>query len=115
MILVILDEEEDYLYGIREYFQEKLKKYFDIYSFHTKDAFIKFAKERQKEIDVFLGSEELLLEEKKIHKVKQCIYLSSGRDKSNRIKRKYKAFGSVFTYRKVWENYFGNGSGAGVG
>lgn len=73
-----MDEEEDYLYGIREYFQEKLKKYFDIYSFHTKDAFIKFAKERQKEIDVFLGSEELLLEEKKIHKVKQCIYLSSG-------------------------------------
>lgn len=78
MILVILDREEEYLAGIGEYFQERLGKFFDIYFFHKKEKFIRFVEQKQKEITVFLSSEELLKEETGAMQVKQSIYLSSG-------------------------------------
>lgn len=81
MILAILDREEDFLYGISKYFQEKLSKFFDIYSFHEKDTLVKFALEKKKEIHVFLGSICLDEKEQKRLKIKQAIYLSQG-DKS---------------------------------
>lgn len=79
MILVILDREEDFLYGIGRYFQERLLKSFDIYSFHRKESLVKFAEEKKKEIQVFLGSICLTEKEQKQLNIKQAIYLSDGR------------------------------------
>ena len=56
MVLVILDREEDFLYGITTYFQDKLGKSFDIYAFHTKETLLGFAREKRKKIDIYLGS-----------------------------------------------------------
>lgn len=78
MILVILDREEDFLYGISKYFQDKLSKTFDVYSFHNKEALIKFAEDKKKEIQVFLGSVCLTEKEQKQWNVRQAIYLSEG-------------------------------------
>lgn len=78
---MILDREEEYLYGLGEYFQERLLKFFDIYSFGGKDTLRQFIYEKKKEIDVFLGSEELSVQEIKEFKIKQYIYLSSGEQK----------------------------------
>ena len=78
MILVILDREEDFLYGITVYFQEKLGKAFDIYSFHTKEAFLAFGREKKKKIDVYLGSCYLNSAERKELQVRQTMYFSQG-------------------------------------
>lgn len=78
MILVILDREEDFLYGITTYFQEKLGKAFDIYSFHTKEALLAFGREKKKEIDVYLGSCYLNSTERKELQVRQTLYFSQG-------------------------------------
>lgn len=78
MILAILDREEDFLYGISKYFQERLSKTFDIYSFHQKEALVKFSEDKKKEIQVFLGSVCLSEKEQKQLNVKQAIYLSEG-------------------------------------
>lgn len=78
MVLVILDKEDDFLYGITSYFQEKLGKVFDIYSFHTKEAFVSFAEEKKKEIDVYLGSDCVDREERKKLQIKQAVYFSQG-------------------------------------
>lgn len=78
---MILDREEEYLYGLGEYFQERLMKFFDIYSFGRKDTLRQFTHEKKKEIDVFLGSEELSSQEIKEFKIRQYIYLSSGEQK----------------------------------
>ena len=78
MILVILDREEDFLYGISKYFQERLRKAFDIYSFHKKEALVKFTEDKKKEIQVFLGSVYLSEKEQKQLNVKQAIYFSEG-------------------------------------
>ena len=78
MLLVILDREEDFLYGITAYFQEKLGKAFDIYSFHTKEALLAFGREKKKEIDVYLGSCYLNSAEKKELQVRRTLYFSQG-------------------------------------
>lgn len=78
MILVILDREEDFLYGITTYFQEKLEKMFEIYSFHTKEALFAFGREKKKEIDIYLGSCYLNSAERKELQIKQTLYFSQG-------------------------------------
>lgn len=94
MILAILDKEEDFLYGITSYFQEKLGKAFDVYSFHTKETLTAFVKETKKDIDVYLGSTELdVLEIKELH-IKQTVYLEQGegaREWKGEIIYKYQA------------------------
>lgn len=82
MILVILDREEDFLYGITTYFQDKLGKSFDIYAFHTKEALMNFAKEKRKKIDVYLGSGSLEDSEKKEIQVEQVVCFRQGDEAS---------------------------------
>lgn len=77
MLLIILDKEEDFLYGISSYFQEKIGKSFDIYSFHTKEALISFGEEKKKEIDVYLGR-RMEEEERRNLRIKQEIYFTEG-------------------------------------
>lgn len=78
MLLVILDREEDFLYGITSYFQEKLGRSFEICSFHTKEALLSFAEKKKKEIDVYLGSKCIYGEEWKRLQIKQAIYFAEG-------------------------------------
>ena len=78
MLLVIVDEEEEYLEGISHYFQECFKQYFDVYAFQNKEALLQFTKEKEKEIAVLLGSVYFTPKETKELKVQQCIYLSAG-------------------------------------
>lgn len=78
MVLAILDKEDDFLYGITAYFQEKLGKAFDVYSFHGKEALVSFAGEKKKEIDVYLGSICLDKQERKELRIKQAVYFSQG-------------------------------------
>lgn len=78
MLLVIVDEEEEYLEGLSHYFQECFKQCFDIYAFQSKEALMQFAQEKGKEITVFLGSVYLTPEERKELRIQQCIYLSTG-------------------------------------
>lgn len=80
MVLVILDREEDFLYGITTYFQDKLGKSFDIYAFHTKEALLGFAREKRKKIDIYLGSSCLDDEEKREMQVGQIVRFSQGQE-----------------------------------
>lgn len=78
MVLAILDREEDFLYGIATYFQDKLGKSFDIYAFHTKEALMDFAREKRKKIDVYLGSSSLEASEKREMQVEQIVRFNQG-------------------------------------
>ena len=80
MVLAILDREEDFLYGITTYFQDKLGKVFDIHAFHTKEALLDFAREKQKKVDVYLGSSGLEDSEKKQIQVEQMVLFSQGEE-----------------------------------
>lgn len=78
MLLVIMDEEEEYLEGLSHYFQECFNKYYEIYAFQNKEALQYFAHEKGKEIAVFLGSIYLTPKEVEELKIQQFIYLSAG-------------------------------------
>lgn len=81
MVLAILDREEDFLYGITTYFQDKLGKSFDIYAFHTKELLADFVKKKNRKIDVYLGSSCLEPFEKAEMQIEQIVCFSQADDR----------------------------------